>query len=159
MVLGFFLSFIVCGGFAFIISRLALSAGLDKDNRFLAGLFYFLAPFLALSVLSAVVVGLYSVMGFSLSAIAEILVAKVSGGASGLLVTFGSILTTILAITAFLAGPSTAFVAAKFSTIVAAVFLVFQRDPEFNRTWLPWVAFACYGFFMWPFTALLTFGL
>ena len=52
MVLGFFLSFIICGGFAFIISRLALSAGLDKENRFLAGLFYFLAPFLSKMLLN-----------------------------------------------------------------------------------------------------------
>lgn len=159
MILGFFLSFIIFGGFAFITSRLGLSAGLDKENRILAGLFYFLAPLFALSLLSVAVVAAYSVMGFSLSAIAEITFAKMGAGTSGLVVTLGSILTAILALTAFLAGPATAFVGAKFSTIVAAVFLLVQRDADFNRTWLPWVAFACYGFFMWPFAALLTFGL
>lgn len=159
MFFGFLLSFIVFGGLAYFISKVALASGFDKENRAIAGLFYFLAPLLALCILSLVVVGAYSMMGFSVSAMAEIIVQKANFQSSGFLVVLGSILTAIFALTAVAAGPATAFTASQVSTVVAIIVLVVKPERSFCEKWLPLAAGLTYGFCMWPFAALLTFGL
>lgn len=159
MFLGFLLSFIVFGGLAFLISKLALASGFDKENRAVAGLFYFLAPFLVLCTISLVLVGVYSMMGFSVSAMIEVIAQKANIGSSGLLVTLGSILTAVFAFAAIGTGPATAFTASQVSTVVAIIALIAKPEREFCEKWLPVAAGLCYGFCMWPFAAMLTFGL
>mgnify|MGYP001317789162 CR=1 FL=1 len=159
MFLGCLLSFIIFGGLAYFISKLALTSGFDRENRALAGLFYFLAPFLTLCILSLVIVGVYSTMGFSVSAMVEVIAQKANINSSGILVTLGSVLTAVFAFAAIGTGPATAFTASQASTAVAIVALIVKPDRELCEKWLPVVAGLCYGFCMWPFAAMLTFGL
>lgn len=159
MIIGCLISFLIFGGLAYFMSKLALNMGFDKDNRFLAALFYFLVPLFSLALLSCIIVAIYSMMGFSVSLIAEAIAAKVELGSSGALVVLGSIITTILGITAIAAGPASAFTASQVSGAIAVVTLLLKRDREFCSQWLPLVAGATYGFCMWPFAAILTFGL
>lgn len=159
MIFGCLISFIIFGGFAFLISKLALNAGFERENRFLAGLFYFLAPLISLSIISLVIIGVYSMLGFSASALVEVIAHKLELGSSGALVVLGSIITAIFGLAAIATGPATAFTASQVSTAVAIVVLLAKGEREFCGTWLPIVAGAVYGFCMWPFAAMLTFGL
>ncbi len=158
MVIGCLISFIVFGGLAFFLTKLALSLGFDRENRFLAVLFYFLVPSVALSILTCLAIACYSFMGLSLSLAVEAVASSLDVGSSGALVVIGSVLTAIFGITAFAAGPASAFTAAQVSSVIAAVMVVTKPDREFCLKWLPWVALGTYGFCMWPFTAILTFG-
>ena len=159
MLIGCAISFIAFGGIAYFVSKLCLNLGLDKDNKVLAALFYFLGPLAALSIISCVIVGIYSMMGLSMSVAAEAIATSMDLGSSGGLVIVGTILTAIFGIAAIAAGPATAFTASQFSSLVALIGLFAVRDEELCKKWLPWVAAAAYGFCMWPFAAILTFGL
>jgi hypothetical protein len=159
MIIGCLTSFLIFGGLAYFITRMSLNLGYERDNRFLATLFYFLIPTIALSVITCLVIAAYSVMGFSVSLAVEAIASSLDFGSSGALVVIGSILTAIFGITAFAAGPATAFTAAQVSTVIAIVVMLAKNDREFSMTWLPRVALVTYGFCMWPFAAILTFGL
>lgn len=159
MFIGFLISFLIFGGIAYFLSKLSLNLGFERDNRFLAVLFYFLVPLLSLSILSLILVGIYSLMGLSVSLAAEAIAHSLSANTSGALVVIGSILTAIYGIAAIAAGPATAFTASQVVTVIAAIAVVASPDRALCQKWLPWVAFAVYGFCMWPFAAILTFGL
>lgn len=159
MIIGCLLSFLVFGGLAFFTSRMGLDLGFSKDNKFLAVLFYFLMPVFTLSIVSCVVVGVYSVMGLSVSLAAEAIASSLSVGSSGALVVIGSIITAIVGIAAIAAGPATAFTASQVSSVIAAIVVFVTKDEDISKKWLPLVALAVYGFCMWPFAAILTFGL
>lgn len=159
MLFGTLISFIVFGGIAFFLSKACFSAGIERDNRFLAVLFYFLGPLITLSIITCLVVGLYSVLGFSMSLAAEGVAQYFEANSSGLFVVLGSIVTAVIGIAAIAAGPASAFTASQVSGVIAIIMVVVSRDPELCKKWLPWVAFGAYGFCMWPFAAILTFGL
>ena len=159
MFLGALISFIVFGGLAFITGKLSFNLGIDRDNRFLALLFYFLGPLFTLTIVSCLVVGLFSVFGLSFAAAGEALAHHLQAGSNGGLMVLGSILTAVFAIAAIATGPATAFTASQASIVVAILMLFITRDRELCKKWLPWVAFATYGFCMWPFAAIFTFGL
>ena len=159
MFIGCLISFLVFGGIAYFLSKFSLKLGFERDNRFLAVLFYFLMPLLTLSILSLLVVGVYSLMGLSVSLAAEAIAHSFSANTSGALVVIGSIITAIFGIAAIAAGPATAFTASQVVTVIAAIVVLVQPNRELSQKWLPWVAFAVYGFCMWPFAAILTFGL
>jgi hypothetical protein len=159
MIIGTLISFIAFGGIAYFLSRACFRAGIDRDNRVLAVLFYFLGPLVTLSLISLLIVGVYSLFGFSISLAVEALANHFQANSSGAFVVLGSILTAIFGIAAIAAGPATAFTASQVSVVVAIVMVLVQKDREFCAKWLPWVACAAYGFCMWPFAAILTFGL
>lgn len=159
MIFGTLISFLVFGGLAFLLSRACFNSGIDRDNRFLAVLFYFLGPLFFLSLLTLVIVGVYAMLGFTMSALVEGVALHFKANSSGLFVVLGSILTAVFGIAAIATGPATAFTASQVSGVIAVVMVLVQKDVEFCKTWLPRVAFAVYGFCMWPFAAMLTFGL
>lgn len=159
MLIGGLISFCVFGGTAYWLGKLSLNHGLDKDNRALAAFFYFLTPMMLLSLISVLIVVAYGFMGFSVSVAAEALARSLNYNSSGLLVLVGTVLTAIVGIAAIGAGPATAFTASQVSTVITAILLVASPDRGIAKKWAPWVAFAVYGFCMWPFAAMLTFGL
>lgn len=159
MILGTLISFLIFGGIAYFLSRACFNAGIDRDNKILAVLFYFLGPLVFLSILSLVIVGVYAMLGFTMSALVEGVAHYFKANSSGAFVVLGSILTAIFGIAAIGTGPATAFTASQVSGVVAIVAVIVSKDNELCKTWLPRVAFAVYGFCMWPFAALLTFGL
>lgn len=162
MILGFLISFIVFGGLAYFISKLALSAGFDRENRFLAGLFYFLAPLVALSIISLMLIAAYSVLGFSASAMVAAIAAKAKLGTSAVIVAIGSVLALLVAIgviAVIASGPATAFTASQICLVAAVIVLLAKPDRDFGERWLPVVAGLAFGGCMWPFAAMLTFGL
>ena len=159
MFIGCVISFLIFGGLAYFISKACLNYGLDQENKLLAVFAYFLGPLVALSLFSLLIVGVYSLFGFSVSVAAEAIASGFDFGSSGLLVFIGSILTLIYGIAAIGAGPATAFTASQVSSVVALIGIYISKDVELCKTWLPRVAAAAYGFCMWPFAAILTFGL
>jgi hypothetical protein len=159
MFLGTLISFFIFGLVAFFLSRACFAAGVERDNKFLAILFYFLGPLIAVSVICCVIVGVYSLLGFSMSLAAEGVAQHFQANSSGLFVVVGSIITAIIGIAAIAAGPASAFTASQVSGVIAIVMLVVSRDTELCKKWLPWVALVAYGVCMWPFAAILTFGL
>lgn len=159
MFIGCLISFVIFGGLAFFTSKIGLNAGYEKESKFLALLFYFLAPLLTLSLLSCALVAAYSLLGVSLSAGIEAISTAFDFGSSGLLFVFGSIITAVLGFAAIAAGPATAFTASQVSGVLAAILIFASKDESLCKTWLPRAAVAIYGFCMWPFTAILTLGL
>lgn len=159
MFFGALLSFIVFGGLAYLTARVGFNLGIDRDNRLLALLFYFLAPLITLTIVSLLAVGVLSFFGLSVAVAGEALAHQFQAGSNGLLVLIGSILMAVFAVAAIGAGPATAFAASQPAIVVGILMVFISRDNQLCKRWLPWVAFACYGFCMWPFAAMFTLGL
>ena len=159
MVIGLVISLLLFGGLGYLLTSLGLNQGLDKDNRFLAVLFYFLAPVLGFSILSFVIMAGMSMFGVSMSVAAEACLQAFGVNSAGIAAVLGSTLSACYAIIGMSVGPGCAFVGGKISSIVAAIVLVANPDREFSRRWLPIIGGAIYAFCMWPFASVLTFGL
>lgn len=159
MIIGLAISLLLFGGLGYLLTSLGLNQGLEKDNRFLAVLFYFLAPVLGFTILSFVIMAGMSMFGVSMSVAAEACLQAFGINSAGVAAVIGSTLSAVYAIIGMSIGPGCAFIGGKISSIVAAIILMVNPDREFSKRWLPVIGGAVYAFAMWPFASVLTFGL